>query len=75
MSWPVLAKAVMGDDAQLEAEVLIWSSVHGLASLLLDGPLAGEFSSMEERLDFARRVVGLARIPFTGTVPIAKEES
>ena len=35
-----LARAVMGDDAHLEAEVLIWSGVHGLASLLLDGPLA-----------------------------------
>ena len=55
-----LAKVMMGDGAQLEAEVLIWSTVHGLASLLLDGPLAGEFSSMEERIDFARGVVGLA---------------
>ena len=55
-----LAKAVVGDGAQVEAEVLIWSTVHGLASLLLDGPLAGEFSSMEERIDFARGVVGLA---------------
>ena len=55
-----LARAVRGDDARIEAEVLIWSTVHGLASLLLDGPLAGEFSSMEERIDFARGVVGLA---------------
>ena len=53
----------MGDDAHLEAEVLIWSGVHGLASLLLDGPLAGEFSSMEDRIDFARGVVGLAGVP------------
>ena len=58
-----LAKAVMGDGAQVEAEVLIWSGVHGLASLLLDGPLAGEFSSMEDRIDFARGVVGLAGVP------------
>ena len=58
-----LAKAVMGDGAQLEAEVLIWSGVHGLASLLLDGPLAGEFSSTEDRIDFARGVVGLAGVP------------
>ena len=63
-----LARAVMGDDAHLEAEVLIWSGVHGLASLLLDGPLAGEFGSMEERTDFARRVVGLAEIPAVGGV-------
>ena len=58
-----LAKAVMGDGAQVEAEVLIWSGVHGLASLLLDGPLAGEFSSTEDRIDFARGVVGLAGVP------------
>ena len=63
-----LAKAVMGDGAQVEAEVLIWSGVHGLASLLLDGPLAGEFGSMEERTDFARRVVGLTEIPAVGGV-------
>ena len=58
-----LAKAVMGDGVQVEAEVLIWSGVHGLASLLLDGPLAGEFSSTEDRIDFARGVVGLAGVP------------
>ena len=61
-----LAKAVMGDGAQVEAEVLIWSGVHGLASLLLDGPLVGEFSSTEDRIDFARRVVGLAGVPEVG---------
>ena len=61
-----LAKAVMGDSAQVEAEVLIWSGVHGLASLLLDGPLAGEFSSIEDRIDFARGVVGLAGVPEVG---------
>ena len=53
----------MGDGAQLEAEVLIWSGVHGLASLLLDGPLVGEFSSTEDRIDFARGVVSLAEVP------------
>ena len=61
-----LAKAVMGDGAQVEAEVLIWSGVHGLASLLLDGPLVGEFSSTEDRIDFARRVVGLVEVPVVG---------
>ena len=70
-----LAKAVMGDGAQLEVEVLIWSSVHGLASLLLDGPLAGEFDSVQERIDFARRVVGLAGIPFAGSESTTAEES
>ena len=58
-----LARAMMGDGAQLEAEVLIWSGVHGLASLLLDGPLAVEFDSVQERVDFARSVVGLTEIP------------
>ena len=69
-----LAKAMMGDGAQVEAEVLIWSGVHGLASLLLDGPLAGEFSSIEDRIDFARGVVGLAGIPFAGSASTADEE-
>ena len=69
-----LAKAMMGDGAQVEAEVLIWSGVHGLASLLLDGPLAGEFSSTEDRIDFARGVVGLAGIPFAGSASTADEE-
>ena len=70
-----LAKAVMGDGVQVEAEVLIWSGVHGLASLLLDGPLAGEFSSTEDRIDFARRVVGLAGVPFAGSESTTAEES
>ena len=70
-----LAKAVMDDGAQVEAEVLIWSSVHGLASLLLDGPLVGEFDSVQERIDFARRVVGLAGIPFAGSESTTAEES
>ena len=63
-----LAKAVMGDGAQVEAEVLIWSGVHGLASLLLDGPLAGAFGSVQERLDFVRGVVGLVEVPVVGGV-------
>ena len=70
-----LAKAVMDDGAPLEAEVLIWSSVPRLASLLLDGPLAGEFDSVPERIDFARRVVGLAGIPFAGSESTTAEES
>ena len=61
-----LARAVMGDGAQFEAEVLIWSGVHGLASLLLDGPLVGAFGSVQERLEFARGVVGLSEIPVAG---------
>ena len=70
-----LAKAVMGDGAQVEAEVLIWSGVHGLASLLLDGPLAVEFGSVQERLDFARSVVGLTEIPGVGGTRAEFEDS
>ena len=68
-----LVKVVLGDDAPLEVEVLFWSGVHGLASLLLDGPLAGEFTSVEERIDFARGVVGLTEIPFTDITRAAGE--
>ena len=68
-----LVKVVLGDDAPLEVEVLFWSGVHGLASLLLDGPLAGEFTSVEERIDFARGVVGLTEIPFTDITRAADE--
>ena len=58
-----LARYVAGGDTPLETEVLFWSGVHGLASLLLDGPLAGAFSSVQDRIDFARGVVGLAEVP------------
>ena len=68
-----LVKVVLCDDAPLEVEVLFWSGVHGLASLLLDGPLAGEFTSVEERIDFARGVVGLTEIPFTDITRAADE--
>ena len=57
-----LARHVAGEETSLEIEVLFWSGVHGLASLLLDGPLVGEFGSMEERIDFARGVVGLVEV-------------
>ena len=70
-----LARAMMGDGAQLEAEVLIWSGVHGLASLLLDGPLAVEFDSVQERVDFARSVVGLTEIPGVGGTRAEFEDS
>ena len=63
-----LARYVAGGETSLETEVLFWSGVHGLASLLLDGPLSGVFSSVQERLDFARGVVGLAEVPVVGGV-------
>ena len=68
-----LARYVAGGDTPLETEVLFWSGVHGLASLLLDGPLSGVFSSVQERLDFARGVVGLAEVPVVGVVRAAED--
>ena len=61
-----LARHVAGEETSLEIEVLFWSGVHGLASLLLDGPLVGAFGSVQERLEFARGVVGLSEIPVAG---------
>lgn len=37
-------------------ELLAWSSVHGLANLLVDGPV-GNDNSTEEKLDKARRMI------------------
>ena len=51
-----LARLVAGDDAGPEMEAVLWAGVHGLASLLLDGPLAEEYPGLEERLEFARGV-------------------
>lgn len=64
-----LARRVAGEDASIEVEVLFWSGVHGLASLLLDGPLASQFGSVQERIAFARSVVGLTEVPFAGVPP------
>ena len=61
-----LARRVVGEETSLEIEVLFWSGVHGLASLLLDGPLVGAFGSVQERLEFARGVVGLSESPVAG---------
>ena len=61
-----LARHVAGEETSLEMEVLFWSGVHGLASLLLDGPLVGAFGSVQERLEFARGVVGLSEVPVAG---------
>ena len=61
-----LARRVVGEETSLEIEVRFWSGVHGLASLLLDGPLVGAFGSVQERLEFARGVVGLSDIPVAG---------
>ena len=47
---------VAGPQVSPEVEALIWAGVHGLASLLLDGSLGAGLDSLQERLDFARRV-------------------
>lgn len=71
----LLARCVVGEETSLEMEVLFWSGVHGLASLLLDGPLAVEFGSVQERVDFARSVVGLTEIPGVGGTRAEFEDS
>lgn len=60
-----LARMVAGDDAGPEMEAALWAGVHGLASLLLDGPLAEEYPGLEERLEFARSV-SLITTPIPG---------
>ena len=61
-----LARCVVGEETSLEMEGFFWSGVHGLASVLLDGPLVGAFGSVQERLEFARGVVGLSEVPVAG---------
>lgn len=70
-----LARHVAGEETSLEIEVLFWSGVHGLASLLLDGPLVGAFGSVQERLEFARGVVGLSEVPVAGGLHESGDES
>lgn len=60
-----LVRMVAGEGAAPEVETLFWAGMHGLASLLLDGPLAGELETLQERLEFARRV-GLVAVPLAG---------
>ena len=44
-----LAQMVQGGGSTPEVEALFWAGVHGLASLLLDGPLAAELKTLGER--------------------------
>ena len=60
-----LVRMVADERAAPEVETLFWAGVHGLAALLLDGPLAGELETLQERLEFARRV-GLVAVPLAG---------
>ncbi|WP_291456487.1 TetR/AcrR family transcriptional regulator, partial [Actinomyces sp. oral taxon 448] len=43
-----LAQMVQGGGSTPEVEALFWAGVHGLASLLLDGPLAAELKTLGE---------------------------
>lgn len=51
-----LTRLAHGHRATVETETVFWAHVHGLASLLIDGPLASELPTMEARIDYAQRV-------------------
>ena len=51
-----LARINFGERAIREHETALWASVHGLAVLLLDGLMADELPTLEDRLAYARRV-------------------
>ncbi len=50
------AQAITGERATPEHETALWASVHGLAVLLLDGLMADELPTLEDRLAYAQRV-------------------
>ena len=50
-----LARINFGERAIREHETALWASVHGLAVLLLDGLMADELPTLEDRLAYARR--------------------
>mgnify|MGYP000846549321 FL=1 len=50
------AQIIAGERATPEHETALWASVHGLAVLLLDGLMADELPTLEDRLAYARRV-------------------
>ena len=51
-----LARINFGERAIREHETALWAGVHGLAVLLLDGLIADELPSLEDRLAYARQV-------------------
>ena len=51
-----LARINFGERAIREHETALWAGVHGLAVLLLDGLMADELPSLEDRLAYARQV-------------------
>ncbi len=54
-----LARILFGDDASTELEVSLWAKVHGLAGLLISGPLGYELPTKEARLAYAEKVNGI----------------
>lgn len=50
------AQIIAGERATPEQETALWAGVHGLAVLLLDGLMADELPTLEDRLAYARRV-------------------
>ena len=51
-----LNSIVHGKKAQATVATILWAHVHGLAFLLLDGPLAGQFESDRERAKYLQTV-------------------
>ncbi len=51
-----LARILYGDDAAPELEIVLWAHVHGLASLLISGPLRYEIPTMDARLAYAETI-------------------
>ena len=54
-----LVRLVHGGADDVNLAALHWAQVHGLAGLLLDGPLGQQFPSRRERLGFVRDAVAL----------------
>ncbi len=51
-----LVQILYGDDASPEMEIVMWAQVHGLASLLISGPLGYEIPTQAARLAYADNV-------------------
>jgi AcrR family transcriptional regulator len=60
---------VHGDGAQPELATVLWAHVHGLACLLVDGPLAMQFESAGQRAAFLEGVGGAFADRILGAVP------
>jgi AcrR family transcriptional regulator len=54
-----LTRIVFGDDASRARATLLWSEVHGLSCLMVDGPLATSFSGRQARQIHLDEVIDL----------------